>query len=152
MYGLFMHFCDSSHEITRMQQPRNTTRVSRSRLEPLSLSWYFNYVLSNEVEIFHKISVFLTSLLCFSSIGLYPESISAAIFTLPKNWRSTWMLPIYKKIYISKPKACQISHASKFSHFNVLNQSHLLLSKNDIHQAPTTAVHLQMPTLDSSFS
>ena len=31
-------------------------------------------------------------------------------------------------------QACQISHASKFSHFNVLNQSHLLLSKNDIYQ------------------
>jgi len=29
---------------------------------------------------------------------------------------------------------CQTSHISKFSHFNVSNQSHLLLSKNDIHQ------------------
>jgi len=30
--------------------------------------------------------------------------------------------------------ACQISHASNFSHFNVLNQSYLLLSKNEIHE------------------
>jgi len=27
-----------------------------------------------------------------------------------------------------------MSHASKFSRFNILNQSHLLLCKNDIHQ------------------
>jgi len=31
-------------------------------------------------------------------------------------------------------KVCQTFHASKCSHFNVLNQSHLLLSKNDIPQ------------------
>jgi len=31
-------------------------------------------------------------------------------------------------------KVCQTSHASKFSHFNVSNQSHLLLSKGDIYQ------------------
>ena len=30
--------------------------------------------------------------------------------------------------------AGQISHASNFSYFNVLNQSHLVLSKNEIHQ------------------
>jgi len=29
--------------------------------------------------------VFLTGLLCFSSKSLYPESITAAMFTLPKN-------------------------------------------------------------------
>ena len=31
-------------------------------------------------------------------------------------------------------KVCQTFRASKFSHSNVLYQSHLLLSKNDIHQ------------------
>ena len=31
-------------------------------------------------------------------------------------------------------KACWSFHSSKFSYCNVLNQSHLLLSKNDIHQ------------------
>jgi len=35
--------------------------------------------------ILHKISVFLTGLLCFSSKSLYPVSITAAMFTLPKN-------------------------------------------------------------------
>jgi len=33
----------------------------------------------------HKIYVFLTGLLCFSRKGLYPESITAAMFTLPQN-------------------------------------------------------------------
>ena len=33
---------------------------------------------------FTQMSVFLTGLLCFSSKSLYPESITAAIFTLPK--------------------------------------------------------------------
>jgi len=28
---------------------------------------------------------FLTGLLCFSSISLYPASVTAAMFTLPKN-------------------------------------------------------------------
>jgi len=35
---------------------------------------------------------FLTGLLCFSSKSLYPESMTAAMFTLPKMKRSTWML------------------------------------------------------------
>jgi len=30
--------------------------------------------------------------------------------------------------------ACQIFHALNFSYLNVLNQSHLLLSKNDLQQ------------------
>jgi len=30
-------------------------------------------------------SFFLTGLLCFSSKSLYPESVTAAMFTLPKN-------------------------------------------------------------------
>ena len=46
--------------------------------------------------ILHKISRFFwTGLLCFSSKSLHPESVTAATFTLPKNWRSaysTWML------------------------------------------------------------
>jgi len=70
---------------------------SRHRLEPLSLSWYFNHVLSNEVLIFQKMSNSLwfstkflfifTGLLGFSSKSLYPESMTAAIlmFTLPKR-------------------------------------------------------------------
>jgi len=68
---------------------------------------------------------FLTGLLCFSSKSLYPESMTAAMlmFTLPK-----------RKGLLECLYACQISHGSKFSHFNVINQSHLLLSKNDIHQ------------------
>ena len=73
--------------------------------------------------ILHKISVFLTG--CFSSKSLYPESITAApaVFTLPKKGLLECLLQV-----------CQISHASKFSHFNVLNQSHFSLSKNDVHQ------------------
>jgi len=39
--------------------------------------------------ILHKISVFLTGLLRFSRKSLYPESITAAMFTLPKNKKST---------------------------------------------------------------
>jgi len=39
---------------------------------------------SEQFMILHKISVFLTELLCFSSKSLYPESITAAIVTLPK--------------------------------------------------------------------
>jgi len=31
-------------------------------------------------------SFFLTGLLCFSSKSLYPESVAAAMFTLPKNY------------------------------------------------------------------
>jgi len=34
--------------------------------------------------ILHKIYVLLTELLCFSSKSLYPESITAAMFTLQK--------------------------------------------------------------------
>ena len=33
-------------------------------------------------------------------------------------------------------QACRISHASNFSCFSVLNQSHFVLSKNEIHQLP----------------
>jgi len=36
--------------------------------------------------------------------------------------------------HTKKWKVYQIPLASKFLYFNVLNQSHLLLSKNDIHQ------------------
>jgi len=75
--------------------------------------------------IFHKISVFLPGLLCFSSKSLYPESITAAMFTPYENFKGfSWMLT----------QACRISHASKISHFNVLNQSHFLLSTNDVPQ------------------
>jgi len=35
--------------------------------------------------IFHKIFVFFTVLLCYSSKSLYLESVTAAMFTLPKN-------------------------------------------------------------------
>ena len=52
-------------------------------------------ILSNEVQIFQKISnslwfytrflVFLSGLLCFSSKSLYPESVTAAMFTVAKN-------------------------------------------------------------------
>ena len=52
------------------------------------------------------------------------KKITSAMFTLPK----------IKGLPECLLYACQISHSSKFSHFNVSNQSHLLLSKNDIHQ------------------
>jgi len=51
---------------------------------------------------------------------------SNAMFTLPRNERSTILECLY---------ACQISHALNFLfRLNVLNQSHLLLSKNGLHQ------------------
>jgi len=37
----------------------------------------------------HKISRFFNWLLCFSSRSLYPESVTAAMFTFPKKLGST---------------------------------------------------------------
>jgi len=76
--------------------------------------------------ILYKISRFFWSgLLCFSSKSLYPESIATAMLTLPKNKRSTLML-----IGLPHFLCLKIEILKCFK----LVTSHLLLSKNEIHQ------------------
>jgi len=69
--------------------------------------------------------------ICFFYLDCYAFPVKACIL----NTLQLQCSP-YQKIkgLLECWKVCQTSRASKLSHFNVLNQSHLLLSKNDIHQ------------------
>ena len=86
--------------------------------------------------ILHKIPRFLPGLLCFSSKSLYPASVTAAMFTLPKI-----------KGLLECLQACQISHASKFIFKCFKPAISFVVQEWD---PPTTAVHLQTSTLESS--
>jgi len=77
---------------------------------------------SNSLWFYTKV-VFLTGLLCFSSKAciLNKLQLQCSHYQKIKGLLECW-------------NVCQTSRVSKSSHFNVLNQSHLLLSTNDIHQ------------------
>ena len=76
--------------------------------------------------ILHKISTSFTGLLCFSS--------KVCILNQLQLQRSPCQKIKGLLIVLECLQACQMSHASNFSYFNVLNQSHLVLSKHEIHQ------------------
>ena len=80
------------------------------------------------------LSIFLSGLLCFSSKSLYPASVTAAMFALPKNQRSAWML-------IGLP------YFSCFKSFIFQCYKPVISFVVQEWDPPSTGVHLHTPTL-----
>ena len=77
--------------------------------------------------ILHKISRFF-------ELDFYAFPVKVCILNQLQLQRSPYQKIKGLFIVLECLQACQISYASNFSYFNVLNQSHLVLSKNEIHQ------------------
>jgi len=76
----------------------------------------------------------LHKIYCFSELDCYAFPVKVCILNQLQLQRSSYQKIKGLLIPLECLKASQISHASNFSCFNVLNESHLVLSKNEIHQ------------------